>query len=297
MGFFTRDEDKDAEQAASLARIEVVVYSSSVYSSTAMGGSPWSRSPYTEASPAQVRAYKWHTEVVCELDELTDAWSMARRRALDRLREEALHVGADAVIGVHLHRSDHDLGKGTIEYVVSGTAIRLPGSAGTSSPTLSDLSVQDYWRLRSAGHEPVGLVATTSVMFASAPRATRARRVRTTPQNQELEEISSAFGAAREAVRARLRSQVSDAHGAGAVGVEFSHSVRREKLALASSLGSRGSRGWQRGPLGLPYFVSGHADVERRGWMITMHAAGTAVRPRPGPSRPAVKTAIRMGVR
>ena len=67
--------------------------------------------------------------MVCELDVLTDAWNLARRRALDRLAEEALQVGADAVVGVRLHRSDHDLGKGTIEYVVTGTAIRLPGSS------------------------------------------------------------------------------------------------------------------------------------------------------------------------
>jgi hypothetical protein len=88
----------------------------------------------TEPSPAQVRNYKWHVSVVCELDVLTDAWNLARRRALDRLSEEALQVGADAVVGVHLHRDNHDLGSGTIEYVVSGTAIRLPGSDGRSGP-------------------------------------------------------------------------------------------------------------------------------------------------------------------
>ena len=148
---------------------------------------------FTEASFSQVRNYKWRTEVVCELDVLSDAWNMARRRALDRLREEALQVGADAVVGVHLRRSDHDLGKRTLEYVVTGTAIRLPNSSGTSSPTLTDVSVQDYWRLHSAGHEPVGLMATTAVVFASPPRSTRLRRVRTKPQNQELESSAAGF--------------------------------------------------------------------------------------------------------
>src|SRR5579885_1489170 len=47
---------------------------------------------YTEPSMAQVRSYKWHATVVCELDTLTDAWNLARRRALDRLTEEALQV-------------------------------------------------------------------------------------------------------------------------------------------------------------------------------------------------------------
>jgi len=274
----------------------VAVNTGSLYSSAAVGGS-WNQSPYTEPSWSQVRSYQWRAEVVCELDELSDAWSMARRRALYRLREEAQQVGADSVVGVHLHRSDHDVGKGTIEYVVSGTAIRRPNSAGASWPTLTDLSVQDYWRLLSAGHEPVGFVSTTAVVFASPPRSTRVRRVRTTSQNQELEEISRAFHAARETVRARLRGQVTDARGAGAIGVEFSHSVHSEKLALASSLQSRSQRGWQRGRLGVPYFVSGHSDVERRGWVITMHAAGTAVRRRQGPGEYPIKTAIRMGAK
>lgn len=255
----------------------------------------WQNS-YTEASPAQVRNYLWHAEVVCELDVLTDAWNLARRRALDRLTEEALQVRADAVVGVHLHRSDHDLGAGTIEYVVTGTAIRLPGSTGTDWPRLTDVSVQDYWRLHVAGQEPVGLVATTIVMFASPARTTRIARARQTARNQELNELSTAFRSARETVRGRIEGQVSDAHAAGAVGVQLEHSVHRDKLALASSLASASQRGWHRGRLGLPYYVSGHSDVERRGWVITMHAAATAVRPRPGASDPpATRPAVRMG--
>lgn len=273
----------------------MVVTSGPWYGPTSTGTALLNR--VTEASPAQVRNYHWHAEVVCELDVLTDAWNLARRRALDRLAEEARQVGADAVVGVHLHRSDHDLGKGTIEYAVTGTAIRHPGSAGASRPVLTDVSVQDYWRLRTAGHEPVGLIATTAVSFASPARDTRLRRIRTQARNQELEELSRGFHAAREAVRASLRGQVSDAHGSGAVGIELSHSVRREKFALASSIGSRGQRGWNRGPLGLPYFVHGHADTERKGWVITMHAAGTAIRPGQGPADFPVKTQIWIGAR
>ncbi len=249
---------------------------------------------YTEPSIAQVRSYKWHATVVCELDTLTDAWNLARHRALDRLTEEALQVGADAVVGVHLHRSDHDLGGGTIEYVVSGTAIRVPGSDATKWPLLTDVSVQDYWRLRSAGHEPVGLLATTEVVFASPPYATRLRRARQVTQNQELEELSRGFHAARDTIRARLVGQVSDAHAEGAVGVEFAHAVHREKIELASSLTGGMQRGWRLGRLGIPYKVSGGSDVERRGWVITMHAAGTAIRSAGGRKSPEVKTAIRM---
>jgi hypothetical protein len=178
---------------------------------------------------------------------------------------------------------------------VTGTAIRLPSSGGISSPVLTDVSVQDYWKLHTAGHEPVGLLATTAVVFTSPPRSTRLRRLRTKPQNQELDELSRGFHAARETVRTRLLGQVRDAHGVGAVGVELSHSVHREKLALASSLTAAGHRGWQRGRFGLPYRVSGRNDVERKGWVITMHAAGTAIRPRERPSEHSVKTTMRMG--
>ncbi|MBV9415447.1 MAG: heavy metal-binding domain-containing protein [Solirubrobacterales bacterium] len=251
-------------------------------------------SGFTEPSPRQVSSYQWHATVVCELDTLTDAWNLARRRALDRLTEEALQVGADAVVGVHLHRSDHDLGRSTIEYVVTGTAIRLPGSDGSSFPLLTDVSVQDYWRLRAAGHEPVGFLATTAVVFASPPRATRMTRARRFSQNQELEEVGRAFQAARDTARARLLGQVSDAHGTGAVGVEFSHHVHRDKLALGSSLTGGMPRGWYRGRLGIPYRVTGRGDVERRGWVITMHAAGTAIRSRADRKTPEIKTSMRM---
>jgi uncharacterized protein YbjQ (UPF0145 family) len=250
---------------------------------------------YGAPSMAQVRNYKWHWSVVCELHTLSDAWNLARRRALDRLAEEALQVGADAVVGVHLHRSDHDLGSGTIEYVVTGTAIRVPGSDGTSWPVLTDVSVQDYWRLHTVGYEPAGFLATTSVWFAAPSRATRTQRRRQFTQNQELEELSRAFHAARDTVRARLLGQVGDAQATGAVGVEFPHDVHRDKLAVASAF-TETRRGWHVGPLGLPHRVSGRSDIERRGWVITMHAAGTATRAgagsRSGP--PEVKTSMRM---
>jgi uncharacterized protein YbjQ (UPF0145 family) len=250
---------------------------------------------YGAASTSQVRSYLWHQAVVCELDTFTDAWNLARRRALDRLVEVALQVGADAVVGVHLQRSDHDLGRGTIEFVVTGTAVRLPGSDASNWPILTDLSVQDYWRLRSAGHEPAGFLATTVVVFASPARETRLRRGRRVAENLELEELSRGFHAARDTARAKLLGQVSDAHAAGAVGVEFSHHVHRDKLALASSVTGAAQRGWHVGRFGIPYRVSGRGDVERRGWVITMHAAGTAIRPGAGRGAPSIKTSMRLG--
>jgi uncharacterized protein YbjQ (UPF0145 family) len=254
----------------------------------------WGNS-FGETSGAQIRSYLWATPVVCRLATISDAWNLARRRALARLTDEATEVGADAVVGVSLERADHDLGRRTVEYAVNGTAIRSATPGERASPVLTDLSVQEYSKLIGAGLEPMGLVATTVAVFASPSRDTRIRRVRTFRANQELTEVSNAFRLARDVIREDLRDQIKGVGGAGVVGVELSQSIRREKLALASAIRSPEHQGWGRGRLGLPYYVSGATEADRRGWMITMHAAGTAIRPRPaGPPQPTRPTELRL---
>ncbi|HEX5193892.1 MAG TPA: heavy metal-binding domain-containing protein [Solirubrobacteraceae bacterium] len=250
---------------------------------------------YTEASVQQLLAYNWRVEVICELDELTSAWNSVRDRALARLSQEAYEVGADAVVGVQLSRCDHNLGLRTIECVVTGTAIRDPGrERDGAEPLLTDLSVQDYWRLRRNGYEPLGLAASTAVVFASAPRERRLARARTFYRNQELTELSGGFQLARGRVRRVLGERVAALRADAVVGVEMEHEVHRDKLELASSLGSPDRRGWHRGRLGIPYHVSGRADAARDGWVITMHGAGTAIACR-SRSQPAPEPQIRIG--
>ena len=233
---------------------------------------------YTEASVQQLLAYNWHVEVVCDLDELTSAWNTVRRRALARLAQEAQAAGADAVVGVQLSRSNHNFGLRTIECVVTGTAIRDLGyERAGGEPLLTDLSVQDYWRLRTTGYEPLGLTACTAVVFASPPLRRRLSRLRTAHRNQELTELGAGFQLARTRVRRVLGEQVSALSADAVVGVEMEHEVHRDKLELASSLGSPDRRGWHVGRFGIPYHVSGHADAARDGWVITMHGAGTAI--------------------
>jgi Putative heavy-metal-binding len=252
---------------------------------------------YTEPSPQQISGYLWGVDVVCDLGTLSEAWNLARRQAIDRLLQEAVQVGADAVVGVCLARSDHDLGGGLLEYAVSGTAVRIPGQAPTDSPTLTDLSGQDYWRLREGGFEPAGLLASTSVTFCSAARSTRLRRRRGTMRAQELVEIGEAFQAARAKVRSAMRDQVSRCGGTNAVGVEFSHAISNETFELGSSLASSSRQGWHLSRVGIPYRVKGSGLAKRRGWMITMHGAGTAVRPAERPATEPVKSTIRLGAR
>jgi uncharacterized protein YbjQ (UPF0145 family) len=251
---------------------------------------------YTEASVRQVFAYTWHHEVVCQLEELTRAWNLVRRQALTRLAEEAATVGADAVVGVQLSRSDHNLGLRTIEYVVTGTAIRDPELTRSpgDEPVITALSVQDYWQLRQAGFEPLGLGAFTTVVFASAPLMRRVSRARTAHRNQELTELSAGFQLARTTVRQVLAERVAALGATAIVGVELQHEVHKDRLDLASSLGSADRRGWHAGRLGIPYYVSGRADAARDGWVITMHGTGTAISRRRTSSLRA-ETQIRMG--
>lgn len=247
---------------------------------------------YAEPSSEQKWSYKWNEVVLCELDVIVRAWDQARRRALDRLTEEAVQVGADAVVGVKLQRSEHDWANRTIDYLISGTAIRWKAKQDVRWPLLSDVSVQDYWRLMEAGYEPVGLLTCTVVIFVSPSQAVRLRRLQTTMKAQELEELSRAFQAARETVRARLQGQVDAFNGTGAVGVTLTHQVREEELSVESSAQSA-TPGWRTGQLGLPAYSSGKSDLERKGWVITMHGSGTAVRARKGPPAYPAEAVIR----
>jgi uncharacterized protein YbjQ (UPF0145 family) len=233
---------------------------------------------------------------VCRLDTTTDAWNLARREALARLTAQAAQAGADAVVGVSLGRTDHNLGRRTIEYVVNGTAVRVPGAPPRDTPLLTDLSVQDYANLLAAGQEPSGLAAATAVVFAAPSRDMRIARARTARRNQERRELSQGFDLARTWIREELRTQVARAGGRGVVGVELSQTIGREKLALASAVGSPEQRGWSRGRLGIPYHVRGALEAERRGWVITMHGSGTAIRPRAGAAPVArTETQLRLG--
>lgn len=222
-------------------------------------------------------AMSWKDTVLCELETIGRAWDQARRRALDRLTEEARLLEADAVVGVNLHRGEHDWASGTVDYLLSGTAVRFGGDRRAAWPVLTDLSVQEYWKLRAAGYDSVGLVATTAVVFVSMAGATRWRRVRSLAQNQELPELTQAIFAARDTARARLLGQARDNHSSGIIGMTFEQSLRGEKFKFAGP-GTTGDPHWQLGKARVRGYGTGASDQERRGLVVTFHGAGTAIR-------------------
>jgi uncharacterized protein YbjQ (UPF0145 family) len=217
-------------------------------------------------------ASSWGGEVMCELQIVSQAWDRTRRLALDRLTEEARQAGADAVVGVSVSRGAHDWAEGAVDYMVTGTAVRLPNSDGGRWPVLSDLSGQEYWQLYQAGYQPAGLVAATSVFFVSPSAGMQWQRWATTYRNQELTEFTQGFYAAREIVLTRLSSQADACKADGIVGVRIDQHAAEQSFRVSrySSFGGSG------GNLG-GYGGSGNRQ-ERHGLVITLHAMGTAIR-------------------
>jgi uncharacterized protein YbjQ (UPF0145 family) len=109
----------------------------------------------------QIPDYKGKT---AEISVISDAHREARRRALARLFQEAVLVGADAVIGAKLRErmitmgargKGGDDGGEVIEFTVVGTAVRAPFlTHPPGRPIITDLSGQDLWALVQEGWEP-----------------------------------------------------------------------------------------------------------------------------------------------
>jgi uncharacterized protein YbjQ (UPF0145 family) len=103
-----------------------------------------------------------------ELTGITAGFNDARRQALERLRAHALACGAHAVLDVRVRRQHLDSPAQSVEYIASGTAVRIQGRNPPAELALVALSLDDYWKLVQAGYEPVGIAA-ASLVYETAP--------------------------------------------------------------------------------------------------------------------------------
>jgi uncharacterized protein YbjQ (UPF0145 family) len=204
-----------------------------------------------------------------ELGSLSQALNEVRERALHRLGEEARQIGADAVVGVETRAGESDLGAGggqlALEQTVLGTAVRRRGahggrSSGSDQPVMTELSVADYALLLRAGIEPAGIVAWSSVFFASyAYRGMLgAGGTMTSMQPYELSEFTQALYNARERTMGQMTNQAAALGASGVVGVRIGHTIRPR--SLNSGMGA------------------GFGGRELQGMMVTFNAVGTAIR-------------------
>jgi len=97
--------------------------------------------------------------VPTEVTVLSGAFNTCRSLAFKRLIEEAQLAGADAVVGVRIIQGAHDWAARAIEFVVVGTAVRLPPHMHHPKgvTVLTDLSGQEFVQLCKAGVRPVGI--------------------------------------------------------------------------------------------------------------------------------------------
>jgi len=231
---------------------------------------------------------QWYGDHFSYLETISAAWNQARADALQRMRAEASSVAADAVVGVTLRRGKHDWGRRSVDFVASGTAVRLRvGRVGgfesgpaRPEPMLSNLSVQDYWQLVRGGWNPAGLVAATSACFVSQGLARRWRRRLSFLRNQELDEFSDGFSGARRSAVDNLRRQARDLGASGVVGASFEYELERRKMTVRGV--GRQPSGFSPETIGavnvVPPFVPFGATSQRAGLMFTVHVVGTAIR-------------------
>lgn len=219
-----------------------------------------------------------------ELTIVSEAWNQARDLAIGRIAKEGNSVGASAIVGVNvLSRTANwaeASGYGAIEYMITGTAVarEADGIAGAGPPVMTELSVAEYAKLISAGIEPVGLVAWTSVFFVSSiyMRAEMPLLTGAYYQSFEYEEVTQCFYGARERVTGEIGRQAQELGASGIVGVRIGHTIHSGSLRM-----------------GGPGFVT-QGGNERPGLIASFSAIGTAVKVKAERSVQAPMTAIEM---
>lgn len=191
-----------------------------------------------------------------ELETLSAAWNRSRDLALGRLRQEAALAGAHAVVGVRLTHGQHEFAGDAVEWIATGTAVAVPGEPVPAEPALTDLSVQDFWRLRRAGHRPVGVVGHTTVYYIVASyatqRAMQGGRFFGGGRNVELEDFTQGMYNARATAMASVHRQSQALGAEGVVGVEIDQRQRVHKVSTGN-------------------------DSEREDLIVHLHVLGTAI--------------------
>jgi uncharacterized protein YbjQ (UPF0145 family) len=160
-----------------------------------------------------------------ELGMLTHAHWHARILAIQRLQKEAAMLGAHGVVGVRIDQNKYDWGSNLIEFSLMGTAIRLKGEPPVQFPFISDLSGEEFWKLKQAGFYPVGFafgncvwyeIASWNTMMATG--GTGGFLSNTSWYNQELTDFTRAIYTARHLCMQRLVAECNQMGASGVVG-------------------------------------------------------------------------------
>jgi uncharacterized protein YbjQ (UPF0145 family) len=200
--------------------------------------------PLTQVMGSSIYSVGWqpvYYNVPTEVTVLSGAFNHCRSLAFKRLIEEAQLARADAVVGVRILQGAHDWAARSIEFVVVGTAVRLPPHMHhpEGQTVLTDLSGQEFVLLCKSGVRPVGIAAHTSVHYVPASwqtqQATSGGWGGSSWANQELRDFTQGVYDAREKAVGTVVYQAQKLGADGIVGVQIdehaqTHSVRRNMI-------------------------------------------------------------------
>jgi len=166
-----------------------------------------------------------------ELTMLSDAYTQARRRAVDRMRSEANLAGADAVVGVHVRTGRYDWAADLIEFSLVGTAVRSPALQGPAGAALTNLSGQECALLHRHGHRPCDLVGGSSVFFGGLNPWGQAPGLSTTglgftALNFEYQGATRTWYAGRHRVLEAVRREAAEAGADGVIATSWAQEQR-----------------------------------------------------------------------
>jgi uncharacterized protein YbjQ (UPF0145 family) len=144
------------------------------------------------------------------------AVSEAFRRASDDLRTECGRAGALGVVGVDV---ELEFGTTMARVILTGTAIRRPGTNPVGRPFVTDLSVRDLVLLERAGWAPLTLAYGAG--FVAAPIQKLGQTLAQAGQNVERVQLTAALQGAREQAMEQMQHLALDAGSSGVVDVKI----------------------------------------------------------------------------
>lgn len=155
----------------------------------------------------------------------------ARARAVWRMKRDARELGADAVVAVQvarvIRRRPDDWAD--VKAVATGMAVAWPGLASRfREPVLTNLDLQECWKLGQGGYVPVGLVMSTVMTECRSSKARVAGRV--TSAGRRNFEFTALSDLTREAYRragAQARGRVRALRAEGVIAAQFDSRMER----------------------------------------------------------------------
>jgi uncharacterized protein YbjQ (UPF0145 family) len=175
---------------------------------------------------AEHRSYGFNYEQTWVEGNWANGFGLAYRRMLD----EAEALGAHGVIGV-VDQMRHTAGSGTAEFLIRGTAVRVPGAAVPSTPFATYLSGQRLTKLVDTGYVPVGIAAALSSVQMIGYCTTQYQLAGSTAMTwggggvEPITQVVRAKGAALRLAREHVRAQLGTDALHGATFDAFEHEV------------------------------------------------------------------------